>query len=599
MRVPAFRASQAMVYDGLGNLIEETEYDWLDYDPVNIDARPRQRADGPVQATAAETGYTTRNLYDDWGQLSCQITPNGVKHFTKNDPQGDEHWGLGPVQTTWRESADGELRDAGSGELLQPGGLGRTGKTVTRFNLFEQPVRVERFTLERPDEPGISYSVQQNQYDGLGRLTSETDARNATQRSTYDVFDRLVDRTLADKSVVHRDYAAHSSEDLPVLIKVGTRDLGEQRFDGLGRMIESITGGRVRKLSYLQGQSQPHTVITPAGEVIEYRYNPQLSEQPVHRKVVNPASTARPQNVETTFNFHPKNARLVDCTEQGQTLKRTYFSFGAVKSETRGIEDDEYTMHYHVSLRERELSYTDVMGQTQHYTYNAAGDLHETCLGDLSASFHYDTLGRQIKVCTQEGAQYLNTTLAYDEFDREVLRTFDINGTVQTLAQTYDVRDALVSRTLAEGQTTLRAETYEYDARARLQKYTSEGELSPIDPFGKVIREQLFRMDALDNITQVRTTFPEGRNTANYQFDNADPAQLTGITNSHADYQSGNVTLTYDDNGNLIKDERQRALSYDPLGRLVEVNVPATPDEPAQSCTYGYDPVDRLASQSS
>ncbi|WP_434771073.1 RHS repeat domain-containing protein [Pseudomonas entomophila] len=600
LRAPAFRASHAMAYDGLGNLVEETEYDWLDYDPVNIDARPTQRADRPVHATSAETGYTTCYLYDDWGQSYCQITPDGVRHFEQTDPQGDEHWRLGPVQTVWRESADGELRDAGSGELLQPGGLGRTGKTVTRFNLFEKPVQVERFSIDRSSMASVSYSVQHYHYDGLGRLTTEVDARGATQQSMYDVFDRLVDQTLADGSVVHRDYAAHSSEDLPVLIKVGSKVLGEQRFDGLGRMIESTTGGRVRKLFYSPGQSQPHKVITPAGETIEYRYNLQLSEQPVHRKVANPGSTARTQNLETTFSFDPKNARLVDCAEQGQALQRTYFSFGAVKSETRGIEADEYTMHYQMSLRERELSYTDVLGQTQHYTYNAAGDLHETRLGDLSASFHYDTLGRQIKVHTQDGAQYLTTTLAYDEFDREILRTFDINGTVQTLAQTYDVRDALVSRTLAEGQTTLRAETYQYDDRARLEKYTSEGELSPIDPFGKVIQEQLFRMDELDNITQVRTTFPEGRNTARYRFDNAaDPAQLTGIENNHADYQSGNVTLTYDDNGNLIEDEKQRALSYDPLGRLVEVNVPATQDEPAQSCTYGYDPVDRLASQSS
>ncbi|MBA1194245.1 RHS repeat protein [Pseudomonas entomophila] len=598
LRIPAFRASQAMVYDGLGNLVEETEYDWLDYDPVSIDARPRQQTGRPVQATAAETGYTTCYLYDDWGQLYCQVPPNGVKHFEQTAPQGDEHWRLGPVQTVWRESADGELRDAGSGELLQPGGLGRTGKTVTRFNLFEQPVQVERFGIDRSSMADTPYSVQRNHYDGLGRLTAEIDARNATQQSTYDVFDRLVDRTLADGSVVHRDYATHSSEDLPVSIQVGSKVLGEQRFDGLDRMIESTTGGRVRKLFYLPGQGQPHKVITPAGETIEYRYNLQLSEQPVYRKVVNPDSTTRTQNLEATFSFDSKNARLVDCAEQEQALQRTYFSFGAVKSETRGIEGEQYTMHYQASLRERELSYTDVLGQTQHYAYNAAGDLHETTLGGLSARFHYDTLGRQFKVHTEDGAQYLTTTLTFDEFDRETLRTFDIGGTVQTLHQSYDVRDALVSRTLAEGQTTLRAETYQYDDRARLEKYTSEGELSPVDPFGKVIQEQLFRLDELDNITQVRTRFPEGSNTARYLFDNAaDPAQLTGIRNNHPDYLPREVELTYDKNGNLIEDDESRVLSYDPLGRLVEVNVPACGDTPAQSCVYGYDPVDRLASQ--
>jgi len=595
-RKAAFRASYKMTHDGFGNLVEETEYDWLDYEPDKVDARPVQRVGKPVVATAAETAYTTRYLFDDWGQQYCQIAPDNVRHFEQTDPQGSDQWNAGPVQTSWRESEDGELRDASTGELLLPGGVGRTGKTVSWLNLFETAVRVERFTIDKPGSSATSYSVQQNHYDGLGRLTQEVDPRKASKRFAYDLFDRLVDETLADGSVVHRDYASHSGADLPVRIRVGDKVLGEQVFDGLDRMVVSITGGRARQMFYLPGQRQPNRVITPAGETIHYEYNPQLNEEPISRQVVDPTSQMAAQNFEATYEYDPKNARLEAAVEQGDVLKRTYFSTGAVKSEVR----NDYVMHYQASLRERALTYTDVLAQVQRYDYNTAGQLQRTTLGELTSSFSYDSLGRQYKIDTREGAQFLITALSYDEFDREVLRTFTMNEAAQSLAQEYDVRDALTERTLKEGEHLLRKETYGYDDRARLEEYTSEGELSPVDPFGKVISAQYFRFDEIDNITDVLTEFPGGRNMAHYSFDNADdPAQLTSISNDHADYSEGNVTLEYDKNGCMTRDDAGRALTYDGLNRLIQVVVPAKDDVPEQISHYGYDPTDRLASQES
>jgi YD repeat-containing protein len=596
LRAEAFRASYKMTHDGFGNLVEETEYDWLDYEPDKVDARAAQQAGKPVAATAAETAYTTRYLYDDWGQQYCQIGPDKVRHFEQTDPQGSEQWKDGPVQTSWRESEDGELRDASTGELLEPGGVGRTGKTVTWLNLFETPARVERFTLDGPGQPAASYSVQQSHYDGLGRLAQEIDPRKAEKHFAYDLFDRLEDETLADGSIVHRDYASHSGEDLPVLIRVGSKVLGEQVFDGLDRMVVSITGGRKRQMFYLPGQRQPNRVITPAGETIHYEYKPQLNEEPATRKVVDTRSQDAVQSFEASYVYDKKNARLSSAVEEGELIKRTYFSTGAIKSEER----NDHAMRYQTSLRERALAYTDVLEQVQRYDYNAAGQLEMTTLGELTARFTYDTLGRQLKIDTREGQQFLTTELRYDAFDREVLRTFTMNTAGQSLAQEYDVRDALTSRTLQEDERLLRKETYEYDDRGRLEAYTSDGELSPVDPFGKVIHEQYFRFDDIDNIIRVLTVFPDGSNRADYGFGNAqDPAQLTSIVNDHPDYASGNVTLVYDDNGCLIKDEAGRKLKYDGLNRLISVTVPASGDVPEQTSRYGYDPLDRLASQES
>jgi RHS repeat-associated protein len=69
--------------------------------------------------------------------------------------------------------------------------------------------------------------------------------------------------------------------------------------------------------------------------------------------------------------------------------------------------------------------------------------------------------------------------------------------------------------------------------------------------------------------------------------------QLTRVTNSHADYP--NIELEYDANGNLIKDEEGRSLSYDLLSRLVEVSGP----DSGASRFYAYDGGDQLSASGS
>ncbi|MDR6714640.1 YD repeat-containing protein [Pseudomonas hunanensis] len=549
-----FRRTQVVLHDSLGNVVEHTEFDWLD-DIEGGEWTPRELA------------LKTHFEFDSWGQQYCETGPDGVRHFEQTDPIGTLQ-SKGPIVRAWSESADGTLK---------------SGTMVTWLNLFEQPTRIERFTQDNQ-----AYSVEEHFYDGLGRKVREVDARKAVKRYAYDAFDRLLDETLADSAVVHRDYAAHSREDLPVLIKVNDVVLGEQRFDGLDRMIESVTGGRRRQFAFAPGQRQPASVLTPSGQLIEYVYQPQLGEEPLQRRIAA-------ANVQADYRYDKHNARLLACEEQGQTLEREYFSTGEVKLETVANQSEPYTMHYRTSLQARQLAYVDVLGQTQTYRYDSAGRLVFTQLGSTESTFAYDELGRQCLIRTQDGQQQLSTQLRYDDFDREISRTFDFGETTQVLTQSYDVRDALVTKTLQEGDELLRYETYQYDDRARLTRYECEGPQAPVDPYGQVITMQLFRLDALDNITRVRTTFPGGSNTATYLFDNADPVQLSAITNDAPLHgYPARIDLEYDADGNLTRDEVGRTLSYDGLGRLTSVTVPE-----GQASEYGYDPLDRLVSQSS
>ncbi|RRV05152.1 hypothetical protein EGJ27_18435, partial [Pseudomonas sp. v388] len=544
---PVLRQTYSALYDPWDRLVEETRIDWLE---------------------TAALPLTSRYEYDDWGEQRCVTGPDGVRTIEETDPIGSAE-SAGPIRRAWSEHGSPAIA---------------TGVTVTWLNLFEKPTRVERL-----DAGQKQVSLTRTLYDGLGRSVEQTVGVGQLLRVTgyeYDPFDRLTKTTLPDTAVVHRSYAAHSSEDLPVSVSVehGTRTvtLGEQEFDGLDRMIRSVTGGREKRFEYLPGQMRPYQVTTPGGQTIGYDYRPQLGDDPLHRYL--------PDSITADYEYDAENARLLTCREQGEALTREYFSTGELKSEQRQTPEGNFSMLYRYSRLGLMLGYTDVFGQEQTCRYDAAGRLEHTGLGTIASDFTYDALGRVETIETRDSAtvQHLKVTLEYDDFGREILRTFDLEGTEQQLVQTYDDVDKLHSRSLRQGTSVLREETFEYDVRGRLSNYACTGTQCPVDPYGKVIDSQIFTHSAVDNLTAVLTQFNGGVNRALYHYDGVDPVQLSRVSNSHADYPAA-IQLTYDDDGNLTRDEQGRVLKYDALGRLIEVSGDG-------GGRYRYDALDSLSS---
>ncbi|MCL6703288.1 RHS repeat-associated core domain-containing protein [Pseudomonas sp. T1.Ur] len=529
----AFRETYRATYNHLEQMISETVIDW---------------------ERAKDVPLTSLFNYDDWGEQRSVIRPDGIEEHEVTDP-------IARTTTQWLEGM---------------------GKTVTTNNLFDKPDSVKRIDLG-----GQQISEHLYHYDGLGRTVEEYDAAGNWTRYEYDAFDRMTKTLLPDSNEVERQYAGHSSEDLPVKISVNGVVLGEQVFDGLDRMIVSITGGRESVYTFDSGQSQPKSVKRPSGLETGYVYRPELGEDPEQRIAVE--STAQ-------YEYDPQNARLLRTQEQGNTLIREYFSTGELKSERREqTDEDPRVMHYEYSRQARLMSYTDVLEQTQTYEYDQYARLTATALGNTRSTFTYDELGQLQGIETLDGAQRLKIDLEYDDFGREVLRTFDLSGgVIQTLAQTYDEVDRLTQRTLVQGTETLRDEGYAYDSRGRLVEYTCNGSQAPEDPYGKTIQGQLFSFDAQDNLDFVETTFEGGRNASYYEYTNAaDPCQLTAITNTHPDYPQ-RLDFTYDADGNLLQDEAGRLLGYDSLGRLISVS--ALSGETAND--YHYDSLDTLNGRS-
>jgi RHS repeat-associated protein len=561
-RAVDYRQTYEARHDALGNLVSETVYDW----PLTDDAgHPGWRIEDPK-------AFTTTFEYDDWGALRCQTGPDGIKRYEETDPIGTSEW-EGPVKRVWEEHPDTETS---------------TGITETWLNLFEKPTRILRRAAKGDNATTV---INQYLYDGLGRSVEEADARGAQTLYRYDVFDRLIETTLPLGAKVTRAFVDHSGEELPVEISVDGVVLGTQTFDGLSRKTASVTGGRKQTFNYLAGQLQPESVVTANGQQIKYEYKPVLSEEPTRRVLPDIASDGTPRVVEASYEYDKKNARLLKCTEKDISLSRDYFTTGELKSEqrTQGA-DTPFDMQYRYSLEGRLLTFTDVLGQVQTHDYDDAGRLTATVLGTTTAQFTYDGLGRIKTIVTTDSAskQHVGIALDYDEFGRETKRTFDLNGTEQTLSQVYDDKDALVQKTLREGSQVLRDEAYAYDLRGRLIEYTCAGSQPPTDPYGQLICAQTFEYDALDNLTLVKT----GSNAATYLYETpGDPTQLTRVTNTDAAYPP-QIVLEYDADGNLIADEAGRTLEYDALGRLLSVSSRDGGD-PGH---YRFDPLDTLAS---
>lgn len=516
-------------YNAVGQLVEETATDWLQGAPLVL---------------------KTAFVFDDWGQVKTTLHTDGRKEHVEYDP-------VTLRETSWQEGM---------------------GKTVTAYKNFGKPESIELFDLK-----GGSLGKTLHEYDGLGRGVSQTDPSGNKTLYQYDVFNRLRRSVLPDGNIVETEYAPQSHGQLPVEVTVAGRSLGQQTFDGLGRLTQSKVGGRVATAGFEGGFSKPAWELASGGERVEYLYERNLGGQVTQRKA---------SDLLASYTYHPKLGLPTMCTEQGRESRFEYYPSGRLKREVSIVGAKQEKAFYTYSLGGRPLTCTDVIGNRHATTYDEFGRPKSFEHHALKAAFTYNALGQLTRVNAQDktGTRSLVTDLAYDDLGREISRSFEVSGSgTHTLTSSYTPASKLAQRTLKNGNVVLRDERFSYDKRGRLSQYSSIGTHRPRDPYGKEIVKQTYVFDAIDNIVTLETEFPGGKNLASYNYSPCDPTQLIGIQHSHKDYPAP-VVLRYDANGKLIEDEQARILTYDALGRLTQVASAVG----AVVRGYHYDAQDRL-----
>ncbi|EDT7315833.1 RHS repeat protein [Salmonella enterica subsp. enterica] len=621
----------AYTYDKTGRLLTRTTAAGTDY--ANIATWDHLiETNGPVTKITDSSGNQRKLCFDGAGRqileqiydtdtthqwysmasrslntLGEVVKSSGYDHLTSPTPEGYtidasaqyDDWGTGSIYSY----SDGTVLHQNDDPVnlkrtvfLQGNRNGETQFTGKKVTLLDEKSLLPA-NIQEIDISNNVFSCRQLSYDGLGRLILETDELGNTTRRTYDSYNRVLTQTLSDGSIVSRTYPPHLTGNQVATISVKGPDaagntqtwiLGTQEFDGLARLTKQTSGGRTTVYHYTGASPLPDTVTLPSGSKITYQYIPELN---------NAVSSVEVDGIIQSFIYDKVTGKVLQETEGKVSTDYLWNISGTLAQENFSRDNIASKTAYTHTISGAPASYNDVAGCQTTYKRDEFGRVISILDKELKVSLEYDVLGRLTSQTVMDSAETekLTTIITYDDFGREINRTIDDNtGSVLITELTWKKNGLLEFRSLKTGSGEIvRKEEYKYDSRNRLIKYIVSGTEPVPDAYGNPIATQTCTFDALNNLTEVITTLTDQSvDVTAFHYDNKDdPTQLTSVTHSHPSYPSV-ITLEYDAEGRMTRDESGRSLTYDSLGRLSSVD-----GESISGGVYGYDARNRLVSQ--
>ncbi len=573
---------QTRTYDNAGRLASATNQDFEAYDTAEDDFY---------------ASLTTTQSYDDWGRVYCRVTPNGVKYFKSIDP-------ITLTQTSYSESS---TQDPATGQPL------KTSKTITKYDVAHRQIVVQFFARDNPSDDNPDY-LTTSHYDGLNRLRSSTDAVGHTTTFVYDAFGRTVKTTLPavvgeGNTIVARTYSSDTPATTLTDIQVNTVSMGTRVVDGLGRITRQTSGGRTLYATYtpISGSlTAPASITSAYRTTVNCYYQPELGGKLIRTELVPiPGSTDLNMNC---YDRDPVTAALTSAKHyvKGRvttSLQKSYEPTGRLSSET--FSQGGGATKYSYTTAGKLWSYTDVTGIEQKVTTrDLLGRPTRVTERDVQLDLSYDILGRlyQWKATdlTVMPQVTLTTTIEWDTLDRESRRTVaSSEGKAWCQEYSYYKNHHLKSKSLKRGVTgadqksfsSVREESYQYDARNRLTIYACGGSELVKDSKGLPLIKQSFAYDAYNNIKSIAIQYQDGStDTITCLYSTEDICQLKTVTHTHKAYPA-QTDYSYDAAGCLIDDGTGRTFTYDTglaPGYLRSVTANDT------TTAFIYDPLNRL-----
>lgn len=628
----ALGVTNTFEYDGASRLIRRTQAAGSAYE-TSAAWSYEMAEDAPVITATDETGNTTRiscdgvdreikrersdpkqkdtwhtvsvYVYNEFGELTSQtyddVAPELQKTFSAEITDSYNGWGqpykrtYSPDVSIWQESDPVTLNNSLYAEGITPGKHVSSGTLLTEL---DDRSLLPKTQFRKPDS-GVREKTCEYEWDGLGRLREQTNYADDKIKAsyTYDVFGRVLTRTLPDGSVISLTYASHLTGNQIASICVTGKDdvgnlrtclLGTQTFDGLGRLTKRVSGGRMTEFFYEGVLTVASEIKLHSGTVLKYSY---ISEMGC---VVTSLNT---EGITQRFTYDPPTVQMTAAEEGSIAVHNELGLSGQLMKETFTQGNINDITSYTSTLAGAMITYMDVSDKKTTYTRDAFGRITEATDDDgMRLNQSYDVLNRlsEWTLTDTVAARWLKLTLEYNEFGQETTRNFtDWAGNTGKVTQTWTTGGLLRDRIVLIKDKEVSRETFDYDVRTRLTKYTAGGSNLPADAYGNRMTSQTYRYDFLNNLTQVITTLADGnRDIARYFYDNQnDPTQMTSLTHTFRGYPA-HAQLAYDMDGRMITDEAGRTREYDALGRLVSIS-----GNNIAGSRYGYDALNRLVSQ--
>jgi RHS repeat-associated protein len=541
-----FRVVSARNYNAQGQCIEVTETDWL----TSEDGKP---------SSSREISQTIE--YDDWGQI-YRATERAAGQLT------------GRVTLSISDPID----------RCTTAGIEGEGTIKSWYNDGNRPVRTAFYKAN-----GSFYSEAKYRYDGLNRLVEKEDQLGHVIKYASDSFDRITETNWSAGRNATTTYDDTSPATLPVKVCFNNRTVGEQQFDGLGRVKRQDIGPRITTQTYKGSSSEPADIKDAQGNVCTMEYEPALQYMP---------KSITWNGGSDSFVYDTKTGLPIELKGVHRTQTRQYCPSASLRVEEIALHEGEsFSTDYRFSMAGRLQHYTNPHKQTQSVDYDPFGRPFSMIQDKIKVTLQYDQASRlkEHQVEDQETGTVLSAVMTYDDFGRESSREIGKNQKALFVQyQEYNEAGLLNVRILLdENKLPLRDEEFGYDDQNRLIEYKCSGKRVPLDEQGRSLQSQTFEFDDYDNITKKTTVFQdESSNTTTYTYDTQDPCRLLQIKNTHDSYPP-EITLCYDPAGHLTRDEQGRQLEYDPFGRLIRVRNA----NKQLLCEYRYDASGKLASQ--
>jgi RHS repeat-associated protein len=340
----------------------------------------------------------------------------------------------------------------------------------------------------------------------FNQVTSTTDPLNHTTTFEYDAngnvtaeVDPLNHRTTHEYNAVGQLVSVTDALQHTSTFAYAGGDLRTVQ-DPLGRVTTRFTDGAGRLVASTD----------PLGHITRYEYD----------ALNRLTKTTDPSGAQTTLTYFPEGHLQTVTDAQNHTTTYGYDSMGRLSSRT------------------------DALGRSETFTYDVMGNL--TGLIDRSGQLTtraYDPLGRLQQITYADAS---TITYTYDGEGRLITVADSVNGDI---TRTYDSLDRLTSETTPQGTV-----SYSYDSAGRRATmtvtteptfeygYDDAGRLTTVTQGTAVVSLQYDNADRRTSLT-----LPNGL-TTEYTYDEA--SQLTGLTYKLGQTTLGDLTYTYDANGN-------------------------------------------------
>lgn len=543
------------LYNELGEAVAHTITDWLGQKDENF-------------------SVYTKDSYDGWGGLRERVnSPDTIMRQSSN-----------PITLYKTLSVEGNF----NGEK----------QSTAKLHIQLDDKLLMPVTQFRTPASGERSKTYEYEWDGLGRLRTKIELSSFQRKTfcTYDNVGRVLTRTLPDGTIISLTYASHLTGNQIASLKVTGLDgegdkrtwlLGTQEFDGLGRLKSKVSGGRKTDFLYEGVSPFPSGIKLHSGTELQYSYIPEMG---------GVITSLKAEEIEQLFRYNIPTIQLIEAAESNSTVNYILNQSGQLQHETFSQGKINRSTTYTRTLGGGVITYKGISGDITQYVRDKYGRITSIINGTLTASLNYDGAGQLIQweVAESTTKNKLTTSLEFDEFGQEYNRKItDSNGTVVNIKQSWTQGGQLRQRIRLDNGVETSRELFDYDICGRLSNYAIDGSNLPVDAYGNRMTLQTYSYDALNNLTVINTVLADkSRDIATYYYENLnDPTQLTSVRHTRQGYPA-KIELTYDMDGRMLKDERDRLLTYDALGRLISITGAGI-----TGCNYGYDALGRMVSQ--